>query len=87
MCIRDRYESHKHHQHYWADKQPNERPDLESLTKQMLADGSSVSLVIPVLVTYKASNLEIVEAIAESTELDREEIEKLVALLTNGEIE
>ena len=53
----------------------------------MLADGSSISLVIPVLATYKASNIEIVNAIAESSELDREEIENLVQLKTDGKHE
>ena len=78
------YESHKHHQHYWAGKQPKTRPDLVALTKQMLADGSSVPLVIPVLATYNASNSEIVNAIVESSELDQESAERLVKLNTSG---
>ena len=81
------YEAHGHHQHYLADKQPADRPDLAALAKQMLADGSSISLAIPVLATYNASNLEIVDAIAASSELDRDEIEKLVQLKTDGKHE
>ena len=81
------YESHGHHQHYWAAKQPADRPDLAALAKQMLADGSSISLAIPVLATYNVSNIEIVDAIAASSELDRKEIEKLVQLKTDGKRE
>ena len=76
------YESHKHHQHYWADKQPESKPDLKSIAQEMLAVGSSIRLIIPVLATYQFSHEQMIDALSECIELDVGEIAALVAELS-----
>ena len=69
------YESHKHHQHYWADLQPAQDVDFPALLSQMLADGSPLSLALSVLKTHGASRNDCVEAVQKVRGLSKEESE------------
>lgn len=72
------YESHKHHQHYWADKEPAKTPDLVALAKQMISNGSSIEMVVPVLLTYNASKTQILDALLSLNRFDEASLKQTV---------
>lgn len=71
----EEYESHKHHQHYWADLQPADEIDFPALLAQMLADGSPMHLALSVLTTHGASRTDCVAALQQACGLSDEESE------------
>lgn len=76
--LAEQYESHKHHQHYWADKQPSETLDFTALLTQMLSDGGSVSLSLPVLRTHGATEADCLEALQKACGYSLEESEEIL---------
>jgi hypothetical protein len=72
------FESHKHHQHYWADKQPEELPNFVGLMRDMVASGSSIKLSLPVLRTHGATDEDCVKAIQSVSGKPLEECEAMV---------
>ena len=51
----EEYESHKHYQHYWADRIPKSPTDFREMYDKLIADGSSATLAIKVLLNQNAS--------------------------------
>lgn len=63
------FESHKHHQHYWAVEIPPDQNRLKMLFQESMAAGSSLQKAIDVLLNQGATQLEcnaIVEAVKAS---------------------
>lgn len=77
-ALAEEYESHKHHQHYWVDRQPSESADFAALLAKMLSDGSSPELSLPVLRTQGATPAECLDALQKASKLPFEQCEAIV---------
>lgn len=71
--LAEEYIAKGHHQHYWADKQPAESPDLRGMMSKMLEFGSSQEMAIEVLLGQGASSDDCVDALAAASKLQIDE--------------
>ena len=72
------YESHKHHQHYWAGRIPNVQPDFAGMLQQQLHDGSSLGCALKVLKNQNASLSECIKAVSEVRQVTLDEAARVV---------
>ena len=72
------FESHGHHQHYWAQRVPHQPPCRESELRQLLSCGSPLQLALRVLAKLGTSTEELIDAVCEVKSLEREDATKLI---------
>ncbi len=63
------FESHKHHQHYWAGVQPKTQVDYAAMLRTLLLAGSSLDVSLKVLRNQDATVKQCVQAIKETRDL------------------
>jgi hypothetical protein len=79
----DTYESHKHHQHYWADRIRELGPDYLKMYQKLINDGSSPTLAIQVLMNQGASMETCVAIHARTHEAELSDSAKFVRTLVS----
>ena len=72
------YESHKHHQHYWASEVPETPVDYTQMLRESLNGGSSMEASLKVLKNQNASAIQCIEAVRDVRDLDLLEAKRLV---------
>ena len=72
------YESHKHHQHYWACAIPDSKIDFSEMLRESLSSGSSLDATLKVLRNQNASLIQCIKAVKEVRKTDLEESKRLV---------
>ena len=79
------YESHKHHQHYWAKQIPDSKIDFAELLTQLLGTGSSIDSALKVRRNQSASTTDCIAALAKVREIAENEAEKIVLQIDKRE--
>lgn len=72
------YESHKHHQHYWACEIPDSPIDYSEMLKASLKSGSPLDASLKVLRHQNASKIQCIEAVREVCNIDLAESKRVV---------
>ncbi|MEM9411084.1 MAG: hypothetical protein AAGA30_08220 [Planctomycetota bacterium] len=72
------YESHKHHQHYWACKLSDLPTDYTEMLRASLNSGSSLEASLKVLRNQNATAIQCIKAICEVKSTDLAESKKIV---------
>jgi hypothetical protein len=72
------YESHKHHQHYWACELPETDIDYTQMLRESLESGSSLNASLVVLKHQNASASECIEAVQLVRGMDLKESTQVV---------
>ena len=72
------YESHKHHQHYWACEIPESQIDYSAMLIASLNSGSSLDSSLKVLRNQNASAIQCIKAVREVRNVDLAESKRIV---------
>lgn len=72
------FESHKHHQHYWAVQMQETYIDYEQMLRASLESGSSLDASLMVLRNQNASMIQCIKAVREVRGMDLAESKRLV---------
>lgn len=74
------FESHHHHQHYWASRLPAAPVDYTCMLQEQLKVGSPVTAALQVLRNQKASLIECIKAVRQVLGISLQESKRIVLL-------
>ena len=72
------FESHKHHQHYWACELPDSTIDYSAMLRESLKLGSSLDASLKVLRNQNASAIQCIKAVREVRNTDLADSKRIV---------
>lgn len=76
------FESHKHHQHYWAAQIDSSAIDYVHLLRKQLANASAIESAIGVLINQGASREQCINALCQCRGIEAKDAMKLIEKVT-----